>query len=440
VSPGDNLTAAVNALPSGGTLVLRDGVYHSAMHVSRSNVSIRAEHDGKAVVDGQMSRIPLRVSGNHVVIEGIRFQNSSGSTVVINGSDVTLRHVSAYNARDGGNVHVWEIGYTHDVLIEDCAGSGTGRYIFLLYDSENITLRRVYSRWQRHTGMPAPKSPLAIYGTRNVVVENFIGLGARPEPGNVEYTDYAGVYVTWASYNRYQPENITFRGSVFYDNYHAGIGVYAGSGNTQISDSVIFDNLELPCQGGSWPCWGAGYGVEVRSPRPDVQNSTFVNNTRGITGVSGPGVVNSLFVNNQTAMSGSPHAYCNFWNNDSNGVSLVGSDGQQNPQLNVDKYGQGAYFFIPDSSPLKGAGQNGADIGANVLYQYQNGNLTNQPLWPWPMEARICAEMAHLFGDGTNGVSVTYEDHQASYDYDGDGQAETYHCTGGIWKTLDDVP
>ena len=30
---------------------------------------------------------------------------------------------------------------------------------------------------------------------------------------------------------------------------------------------------------------------------------------------------------------------------------------------------------------MKGAGAGGADIGANVLYRYQNGTLTNQPLW-----------------------------------------------------------
>jgi hypothetical protein len=30
---------------------------------------------------------------------------------------------------------------------------------------------------------------------------------------------------------------------------------------------------------------------------------------------------------------------------------------------------------------MKRSGKNGADIGANVLYRYQNGVLTNQPLW-----------------------------------------------------------
>ncbi len=61
---------------------------------------------------------------------------------------------------------------------------------------------------------------------------------------------------------------------------------------------------------------------------------------------------------------------------------------------------------------LQGKGQNGADIGANILYEYQDGVLTNQPLWPWPMENRIMAE---------KGISVTWA------------------SNGGIWETLNGV-
>ena len=51
-------------------------------------------------------------------------------------------------------------------------------------------------------------------------------------------------------------------------------------------------------------------------------------------------------------------------------------------------------------------------MGANILYEYMNGILTNQPLWPWPMEDRIMAE---------TGMSVTWE------------------ANGGIWRTLKGV-
>jgi hypothetical protein len=61
---------------------------------------------------------------------------------------------------------------------------------------------------------------------------------------------------------------------------------------------------------------------------------------------------------------------------------------------------------------LQGRGEEGCDIGAQVLYRYKNGVLSNEPLWPWPMEDRIFKE---------TGVSVTRE------------------SKGGLWKTLDGI-
>ena len=38
-------------------------------------------------------------------------------------------------------------------------------------------------------------------------------------------------------------------------------------------------------------------------------------------------------------------------------------------------------LFVPKDSPMKGAGKDGADIGATVLYRYRDGALTNEALW-----------------------------------------------------------
>jgi hypothetical protein len=42
--------------------------------------------------------------------------------------------------------------------------------------------------------------------------------------------------------------------------------------------------------------------------------------------------------------------------------------------------------------------------GANLCYRYQDGNLTNQPLWPWPMNGRISAALQQA---GRPAVDVT---------------------------------
>ena len=41
----------------------------------------------------------------------------------------------------------------------------------------------------------------------------------------------------------------------------------------------------------------------------------------------------------------------------------------------------GCYLWVPFTSPMKRAGSKGEDIGANVLYRYEKGLLTKEPLW-----------------------------------------------------------
>jgi hypothetical protein len=36
---------------------------------------------------------------------------------------------------------------------------------------------------------------------------------------------------------------------------------------------------------------------------------------------------------------------------------------------------------LPLGSPLRGAGAGGSDVGASVVDRYQDGLLTNEPLW-----------------------------------------------------------
>ena len=51
--------------------------------------------------------------------------------------------------------------------------------------------------------------------------------------------------------------------------------------------------------------------------------------------------------------------------------------------FNIDPQMGGCVAWIPTSSPMKGAGKGGADLGANVLYKYEDGILGSDPLWDW---------------------------------------------------------
>ena len=92
------------------------------------------------------------------------------------------------------------------------------------------------------------------------------------------------------------------------------------------------------------------------------------------------------------------------------GVALGSHDTFDDPGYDTARYGRGAYLLVPPR--LKGRGERGADIGAEVLYRTFYGQRTSTPLWPWPMEERIASET---------------------------GSSATWQAQGGLWKTLDGI-
>jgi hypothetical protein len=140
------------------------------------------------------------------------------------------------------------------------------------------------------------------------------------------------------------------------------IGIYARSSkNTQINNVTII---------------GAGtHGVAADRPSSypgDGAPTTYSENTLVLNNRS----YGFTMLNQSGFAIGYANAYGNAINfNPSASDARITNESLSNPQLGACK------VFIPASSPLKGAGKNGADVGANVLYRYVNGTLTTQPLW-----------------------------------------------------------
>jgi hypothetical protein len=51
------------------------------------------------------------------------------------------------------------------------------------------------------------------------------------------------------------------------------------------------------------------------------------------------------------------------------------------PPFGMSMQGNQTLVYVPEGSNMKRAGKNGSDIGANILYRYENGILTFIPLW-----------------------------------------------------------
>jgi hypothetical protein len=91
-----------------------------------------------------------------------------------------------------------------------------------------------------------------------------------------------------------------------------------------------------------------------------------------------------------------------YVNSYSNGTNYSPASSKYTNQKSVDAKLGSCKVWIPDSSPMKKAGKNGADIGANILYRYERGILTNKPLWDPATGAFPCGAIIAGVNDITN--------------------------------------
>jgi len=144
--------------------------------------------------------------------------------------------------------------------------------------------------------------------------------------------------------------------------------IIGGSGN-----GVIADNVYDPRQGpGKCRPYSALCKVQ-QNPEITVQNTIVIDTNGG------------YMVDNNEQFSRLAFEYSLGWNN-KGGTWKRGTETRDpsttppagvsaSPDIGTCK------AFIPDSSSLKGKGRNGSDIGANILNTYEDGVLTNTPLW-----------------------------------------------------------
>ena len=433
-SPWATFDHTMDHLQPGDVLVLKDGVYKQSLNIKVSGTSgkpitIKAQTDGSAVVDGDFIRTPFQIGyRNYITVEGIYFKESNFHVIDIKMADnLIFRRVTASDCINPEvNYHVWRLDGVTNSLFEDCAGWGNGRNTMLIYKpSHHVTVRRFYGRYHDKQSSHGPVV-IQIYGSHDCLLENVIitydGQGTWGSP-----TEYylSGINI-WDN-NQSSTYNNKIYGCVVYDlnmgNYPAqDYGVEAKSfqtyGNKWLNN-VSVNNM---------------HGIVFSNDRTlTATNLTIANNVAGVVfrdNYENPAtdylnLTNSIIVNSRlcgfdfypadTPSGGGSsilHTYNTFYNNATQFYdgSHHPTENNVNPAFDTESYGYGAYLVRP--SALSGLGKDDADIGAEVLYCYEDGILTDIPLWPWPLEDRIHKEL---------GISVTMK------------------ANGGIWKTLDNV-
>ena len=498
ITPEDNLTEAIKELQAGDTLILQNGVYHQALELREVHgtpdqpIIIKAENDGQAIIDGELKRRAIFIrDSSYLRLEGLfakdGWSNWDKNVVYLdNAHHITLARITAYKSQTlDRNQFPFKINEgSHHILIEDSAGYGSSRKILMAEaNTHHIVVRRFFSRWDTFERRVDPDPAVWIVGTE------FYG-GERVGHDNV----FENV-MTYLGDNPNLPSHSISAGG---GDRHKVLGSVSLQSNTTpfdfsgCSHCLFQDNVAIK------PLGKRGFVTKTsREPyfaaieNNEVSNFTWISeeaDSQAITLGQSEAERDSLTVkhsffrgdrssqafglggsNSQGELSHSHNVFYGFAkDNLYNDYHLQfreayqGQSAQRLMRLHEERllgddpfaellaiYGNGAYLMA-SRTELAGQGEDGSQVGAEVLYQYEstwdladeeapvNTTLTDAPLWPWAMEERICAETAQL-GDGVHGTSVTYEAHTIEYDYDGDGHPETYNCSGGIWKSLDDV-
>jgi len=429
-TPWATFSHAMGNLSPGDTLYLMNGTYTETLNITVSGingnpVTFKALNDGKAILDGTRDSDVLRIAGTasshktDIKIEGVVCKNAYINVVSIHYADrIILKRVSAYDAGTGnsGNVHQFSLWHASDVLLEDCAAAGYGRVPYNALDCDSITFRRCFVYYEDSV---AGGVLLQLYGSDNCRVENCVGFQ------DADKVAIWGITVWCHNYNA-SADNNKIYGNVVRD-VNSNFAYHIASAQKNIIGNEFKHNVSIDSAIGFRHAADGNLvaenftivGSTMRRYQLESYDNYYTLNTDFKIGGT---LKNSSFMNgnggiyyetSDTGFTSCKNTYNNFYNvtttyqgNASQGTG----EKTLNPNYNTATYGDGAYLMVP--SALKGQGNGGGDIGAEVLYRYLDGVLTSTPLWPWPMEDRIYAE---------RGISVTWE------------------ANGGLWKTLDGV-
>ncbi|MCA9970998.1 MAG: hypothetical protein KC425_12320, partial [Anaerolineales bacterium] len=419
--PWATFNRAWQDLYPGDTLILMDGVYHQQIHPNKRNgqpgspITIKAQNDGQAVIDAQGQFIPVRLGeawpgpiGQYFVIEGIVARNSSDSVYEIMDDYNVLRRVSGYDAYTDGNAHVFDITGSN-TLLEDCIAAGSGRKMIMSFQANNNVIRRCFSYWQSwdgrqwHDAWPWGDGIQIYYGNNNII-ENGISYGPIPfqsisiiapsptngavgnkvlgsvamgagmnEDGTVTYWGCTQKPEPCGPQDRPQPTTYTNVRDFDNENQRAGFHLY---GQGELRDNLFQDVIALG---------NAGLGF-VYLPDPAGMH---------------PGTSNNV-VNRATLIDNGLDQPCTFgWPCIGGGLNTDILRWQMNkPGLQItNSFIENIYEGWPSYPNGSRTTSSTNGEGARMNNRYVDGALTSEPLWPWPMESRVQAELGFSLTD-----------------------------------------
>lgn len=429
-SPKKYIASGIDLMSAAGgdTLVVESGLYSNpadAITTVRNGVPgnynvIKAAADGGVVIAQSLN---LPSSAQYLRFEGLKWDTTGFSAgKSIKGHHIKfLRCVFKGGPATGNNANL-SVG-TNDatpgaqyILLEDVLSYGLGgRYNIIVYNADKVVLRRVVVRhdggWSDTKG--DPEAGITIYNSSDVLVANSMVIDSNLA---YHYWEKAFYHVK----NGSSPTaNINSRlvGAMAVNNIGYAFG-YDDAG--PIRNASIVNSIALATGGGVALGGGSGGGHDVTISGMTIANTgghAFAN--WGNNG-SSLNVKNSIMANNTGRAFGAgtiAHQNNNCYLN----------SGNTNPSNNCAGLGETAYdprqngllypIRVEPGTPLKTAGEQGAQVGAEILKRVGlSGTLYGEPgfdsvtsesLWPWPDEQRIKLDVAEISTRGFAAPGLT---------------------------------
>lgn len=418
-------------------------------------VTVRAINDGKVIIDGQWKRQPGRLLCSHyIVLEGMRFQNSSKDVVEVSRSTHNvLRRISAYNANyhlapdqricpdaKYDNYHVLNVVYRSTYnIVEDSILGGSGRNLIDSFGKSNFNIFRrdilVGGGYVRENQIPGCNTPSSsqhgeaaqLYGVSDNVMENIIAFGIGDWQGRIR-PQQSGVNI-WANTNEEAHRNKYYGTLVMdypgYGFYHAsrcngetdsdmcvteayyenvvsfrnGVNIWSRNGRNHIIRNSSFLHAGL----GNSSSNKFKAGVYADGSYDADQSSSWLYENVLVVGNKGYGCYGQSTLSSQSVMFNYALFYGNLDDFFSTCTNTIQNNITQrvNPQLT-------SLVYVDPASPAYVAGQNGGQVGADMRCRYvsrfENGRIitkrTSLSLWPLPdfINERVKTETLEIHG------------------------------------------
>ncbi len=410
---------ALGALQPGASLVALSGTYIADVHgmfvadcgngdtlngTPEAPIFVRAEEERRAHLrtGGLLAGIVIkecsywRVRGLQVSGKDIG-EGTARQMYIYSSNEIELRRLLLHTGnRYRGSAELVYLPGSQDVLFEEIEVYAFPGKAFYAVTGPNITFRRVYINGRGVADLPdcsADMEPLcSAQYTDPDGADNGIVMG------NEGLVENCVIENTAAGVAGAGVDNASVLGTATIGAQHGVVFAGAGSSRTPFTTGLQLENIV-----GSQNEYQAVY---LRTP---VENSV-----RHVTGV-GCGALRGDHDAVLCPPEGCELVGSNLLavNSPSHGISLFDIDPSFVTHSNVFDSGNAPFYpvepiddddglwrrclnepdermgpephqciaYIPRDSMMAGAGQNGEDIGANILYRYHDGVLTDEPLW-----------------------------------------------------------